>query len=110
MFVNKQEDSENYNDKKIANYIPKSNAIDSDNSKPTFATTTKKKEEGNKKEEMSKQLSVFLFLISKLLMLAVLLTMRMSCHREKDQWQNKEDKGLNKANKYFQAEENVYQQ
>jgi hypothetical protein len=53
VFVNKQEDSENYNDKKIANYIPKSNAIDSDNSKPTFATTTKKKEEEGKNYRVS---------------------------------------------------------
>ena len=53
VFVNKQEDSDNDNDNKIANYIPKSNVIDSDNSKPTFATITKKKEEEGKNYQVS---------------------------------------------------------
>lgn len=53
VFVNKQEDSDNDNDNKIANYIPKSNVIDSDNSKSTFAITTKKKEEEGKNYQVS---------------------------------------------------------
>jgi len=53
MFVYKQEDSNNNNNNKIDNYIPKSNVYDSDNSKLSFATTTKKKEEKGKNYQVS---------------------------------------------------------